>query len=138
MPLTRTDLERLAISGYFGNVAARRISHMLAIIADDAVMEVATLGIAYRGKAAIAAHFDDFLNTYARASFSGFAVTADSETQTVAVRFAVRLERHDGGEAVDMQNCNIFEVDPDGHVTKVVIYMSAALQEGFQQASVSR
>jgi ketosteroid isomerase-like protein len=138
MPLTRADLEDLAVSRYFGNVAAGRIDAMLAILANDAVMAVPPLGIAYEGRAAIAAHFEEFVAVYSGVAFEDFKVTADAGTQSVAVRFRVTLTRADGGTPVVMRNCNFFTVRPDGLVGEVVIYMSAAPQEGFQAGSVSR
>jgi ketosteroid isomerase-like protein len=136
--LSRADLEDLAVNRYFGNVAAGRVDAMLAILADDAVMAVPPLGIAYDGKAAIKAHFEEFVAVYSGVRFEDFTVTADADTQSVAVRFRVRLTRADGGGEVRMRNCNFFTVRADGRVGEVVIYMSATPQEGFQAGSVSR
>jgi ketosteroid isomerase-like protein len=138
VPQSREQLEALAVEHYFGNVAAGRIDAMLNIFADDAVMAVPTLALAYEGKAAIAAHFAEFMRVYSNVAFADFKVTADTETQSVAVRFRVTLTPADGGAALVMRNCNFFTVGSDGRIVDVVIYTSATPQEGFRAGSVSR
>jgi hypothetical protein len=55
--VTRDDLERLATERYFGSVARRDLAVIEGLFSDDAVMRVATAGVAYRGRAAIVEHF---------------------------------------------------------------------------------
>jgi ketosteroid isomerase-like protein len=131
MPLSRDELIDLAVNRYFGNVARRDMAGVMAIFAQDAVMRVMTLGARYQGKAAIKAHFDEFLAVYAQAQFADFQPTADVAGQSVAVRFTITLTPADGSAAITMTNCNFFDLGPYGQVQNVSIYMSAAPSRGF-------
>jgi hypothetical protein len=130
MPLAADALTHLAIHRYFGNVAARDGAAVLSLFAEDAVMEVASLGISYVGKAAIAAHFDEFLAAYPQISFAAFEPIADAGAGKIAVRFRIMLEDH-AGVRTAMHNLNLFSIDSAGLLRHVVIYMSAAPKLGF-------
>mgnify|MGYP005994363775 CR=1 FL=1 len=127
--LTRQDLERIAVDGYFGSVARGDGDAVAALFADNAAMRIVSAGICYQGKAAIIAHFDDFLGEYDAIRFSDFAVTADEPAQRVAVEFTIAL--HNAGSVIIMHNCDFFSFDEHGLVRDVSIYMSDLPERGF-------
>lgn len=130
MPLSRDALVSLAVDGYFGNVAARRLDAILANFAPDAVMAVPTMAIAYRGLNAIRTHFEDFFASYKAGRFQDFTATADPVTQSIAVRFTVILSDASGAE-LRMTNCNFFDLDDSGRFARVTIYTTATPTAGF-------
>ena len=128
--MDRDALIAAAVDGYFGRVARRDLEGVLANFTAASVMDVPTLGIGYRGKAAIRAHFEDFLAAYPSVRFAEFRPTADAAGRSVAVRFVVTLTGHDG-ETISMRNCNFFDLDADGRFDRVTIYTTAAPDAGF-------
>ncbi|QLC22658.1 nuclear transport factor 2 family protein [Parasphingopyxis sp. CP4] len=137
MPLTREALINLAVDGYFGNVGRRDIAALLDNLADGVAMAVPSLGIRFRDKQAIADHFVDFLDAYSKVEVDDFAVTADIETQSVAVRFRITLTPSNGDESREMRNCNFFEIDETGKIADITNYMSGQIEAGFH-AGVTR
>ena len=133
--MTRDDLERLATERYFGSVARRDLAAIEALFSDDAVMRVVTAGLAYRGRAAIIAHFVEFFGVYARVEVGDFRVTADPATRSVAARFRIDLHGADG--TLTMTNCNFFYLGDDELIDEVVIYASAPVGAGFAAGASS-
>lgn len=127
--LTRQELEDIAVQGYFGSVARGDGAAVAALFAEDAAMRIVSAGITYQGKAAIVAHFDDFLGEYDPIRFSGFSVTADEAAQRVAVEFTIELHR--AGSVTTMTNCDFFSFDARGLVRDVSVYMSDLPDKGF-------
>jgi uncharacterized protein (TIGR02246 family) len=127
--VTRDELERLAVERYFGSVARRDVEAIAALFTQDAVMRVVNAGLAYRGRAAIVAHFEDFLSVYHHVEVDSFRVTADPESRSVAARFRISLT--DAERTHVMTNCNFFYVREDGLVDEVIIYTSTPVGDGF-------
>lgn len=127
--MTRDELETLAVERYFGSVGRRDLATIAALFTDDAVMRVVNGGFAYRGRAAIIEHFEEFLAVYPTIKVDDFRVTADPETRSVAVRFRIALT--DAESTQTLTNCNFFYCREDGLVEEVAIYSSAPLGAGF-------
>lgn len=134
MPLTRDQLEARAVRDYFLQVNARAFDAIMATFAPDCVMAIPTSGFEYRGQEALARHFRDFLATFPQIDFRDFEVTADAATQRVAARFTVALTGQDG-HTTTLQNCNFFQVGPDGRFTRIIIYTSQPVRAGFEAGS---
>ncbi|SIN61194.1 SnoaL-like domain-containing protein [Parasphingorhabdus marina DSM 22363] len=129
--LSSEALRKLAVDGYFGRVVARDMDGLMGNISPDATMAIPPLAIAFKGKEAIAAHFQEFLESYAPIDIDDFQTTADPENGTVAVRFHIALTSVADGSRTDMHNCNFFHCDAAGQIEKIVIYMSDLPTEGF-------
>lgn len=134
MPYNRGELLDMATDGYFGNVGRKNVEAVLAPFHSDAVMEVIGRGVCFNGKAAIAAHFQEFLETYSTITVEIFDCTVDEVAQRMCTRFRIDLTTPDGSVHT-MHNLNHFQVSPDGLITDVRIYMSDAPRGGFEDGN---
>lgn len=134
MPLTRAQLEDLAVNRYFLAVNRREMDTIMDTFADDCVMRFPGRAFRYNDKAALKVHFEDFLSNFPVVHFRDFLVAADEQAQTVAVTFLIDLTDHDG-EVTKMNNINFFRVDPDGLFSEIIIYASGNIQKGFEEGS---
>lgn len=129
--LSSHALRKLAVEGYFGRVVARDMAGLMGNISEDATMVIPPLGISFEGKDAIAAHFEEFLDSYAAIAIDRYETTADPENGTVAVRFRIQLTSTANGNETELRNCNFFHCTAAGQIERIVIYMSDLPAEGF-------
>ena len=134
MPLSRAELVKLAVDDYFIALNNHQRDGVLATFAEDCVMRFPGRTYRYDGIAALTTHFDDFLSTFPGVDFHDFHVTADADSQSIAVLFEVTLTDGDGAKTV-MQNCNFFYVNAEGRFREIVIYATGPIQKGFEAGS---
>lgn len=134
MAHSKATLFDMATDGYFGNVGRKDMPAVLAPFDDDAIMEVIGRGVFFKGKAAIEAHFKEFLEAYDSIAVEIFDCTVDETEQRMCTRFKIDLTSP-GGAVHTMVNLNHFQVSSDGLIDYVRIYMSDAPRDGFEDGN---
>jgi hypothetical protein len=134
MPLTRTELTRIVIDEYFIACNQGDLQTVLANFAPDCLVEFSSADFQYSGLDAVKVHLEDFRETFATIDFHDFVPVVDTQNQTIAVRFELKLVDREGNTQV-MQNCNFFHANAAGQFDHVMIYNSAPLDQGFQAGS---
>lgn len=121
--LDAEQLVALVERDYFGNVDAKNVEGVLAVLAPDARLTVQTAGVTHRGRdTEIARMFASFLASFREGWHGDFRHVIDVPNQRIASRFGVRLTDH-GGQVASASNANFFQIR-DGLVTEIDVYMS--------------
>lgn len=136
MPLSHDQLITLSTDGYFGNVGKRDIEAVMQAFADTATMTVVGQAIHYPSKAAIRAHFVDFLNTYSRIDVTVLHAMADEQAQRAAVHFEIKLVTN-AKPLQTMRNANHFKMNGDGKIEQVHIFMTGTPGDGFSAGNAA-
>lgn len=134
MAYNRQQLFHMATDGYFGNVGRKDLNAVMAPFDVGAVMDVIGHDVVFSGKAAIHAHFEEFLETYTSIQVEILDCTVDEAEQRMCTRFRIDLTPQ-SGPVHTMFNLNHFQVSPAGLITHVRIYMSDAPRDGFQDGN---
>ncbi len=137
MPLDHEALTDLAVSEYFLACNRGDVESMLAIFSEDAEVRFMSAGFRYHGLTALRAHLQEFRDTFPIIEFRDFDVIADVSRQRVAVRFELELGDPDGTRSV-MRNCNVFHVNARGHVSRVFVYDTEPLDDGFAAGNAQK
>ncbi len=135
MALTREQLIEMAVDKYFIGANENDAQKMCSVLSDDCVMRFTAAKYRYDDHDAIMVHLNEFTSTYKVVNFRNFVNVVDVKSQSIAVRFQVDLEDHDG-EKLSMSNCNFFQANEDGLFNDCLIFNSAPLQKGFEAGSV--
>ena len=134
MALTREQLIEMAVDKYFIGSNNHDAAQMCSVLSEDCVMRFTAAKYIYYGREAIFAHLDDFAKSFKTVNFHSFVNVVDVPSQSIAVRFQVDLEDHDG-EELSMSNCNFFQANDEGLFEDCLIFNSAPIQKGFEVGS---
>ena len=121
-PLTREQLAALPGS-YFKAVDRQDVDAILAHFADDATLTVQTDHAVFSGADEIRRMFTDFCDNSVSIFHEIKNIVVEPEAGKVATEQSYIGELNDGTKN-DMHNCNFFDVDADGKVTRLIIWMA--------------
>ena len=134
MALTREQLIEMAVDKYFIGCNEHNRDQVCSVLSEDCVMRFSSAKYVYDGRPSIYEHMQDFMTSFKVINFHNFVSIVDVETQSIAVRFQVTLEDHEG-DAFTMNNCNFFKANEAGLFEDCLIFNSAPLQKGFEVGS---
>ena len=134
MALTREQLIEMAIDKYFIGCNNNNPDQICSVLSNNCVMRFSAAKFIYEGHAAIYEHMQEFTATFKVVDFHNFTSIVDVENQSIAIRFQVTLEDHEG-DSVTMSNCNFFQADENGLFNDCMIFNSGPLQKGFEAGS---
>jgi len=120
--LSRDQLAALPDS-YFKAVDAKDVDAILSHFADDCVMTVQTAGAVFTGAEEIRRMFTDFCASSVSIFHEIKNVVVEPEAGKVATEQSYIGELNDGTKN-DMHNCNFFDVDADGKISRMIIWMA--------------
>ena len=120
--LTRDQLAALPDS-YFKAVDAKDVDGILAHFADDATLTVQTDHAVFNGADEIRRMFTDFCDNSVSIFHEIKNVVVEPGAAKVATEQSYIGELNDGTKN-DMHNCNFFDVDGDGKLSRVIIWMA--------------
>lgn len=136
MPLTKAQLEDIAVNRYFIGFNKHDEDSVMNTFADDCIMTFSAADREFEGLDSLLEHTRDFMDTFPTINFHNFQSVIDAKAQTIAVRFIVQIIDHDGEEMV-MNNCNFFKVNRAGLFTEVAIFNSGKLDKGFRAGNTT-
>lgn len=136
MPHGQAQLRHMATDGYFGNVGRKDMAAVLAPFHEDAIMEVIGHDVFFKGKPAIKAHFEEFLEAYDTIAVEILDCTVDESAQRMCTRFQIDLTSPNG-DVHTMRNLNHFQLAENGQIHYVRIYMSDAPRGGFEDGNTA-
>lgn len=136
MPLTKAQLEDIAVNRYFIGFNNHDEDSVMNTFADNCVMTFSAADREFEGPESLRDHTREFMETFPTINFHNFQSVIDAKAQTIAVRFIVQLIDHDGGEVV-MNNCNFFKLNRAGRFTEVAIFNSGKLDKGFRAGNTT-
>lgn len=134
MALTREQLIEMAVDKYFIGSNNHDAAQMCSVLSEDCVMRFSAAKYVYYGRKAIFDHLDDFATSFKIVNFHSFVNVVDVPSQSIAVRFQVDLEDHEG-DKLTMFNCNFFQANEDGLFNDCLIFNSAPIKKGFEVGS---
>jgi ketosteroid isomerase-like protein len=119
---TEADRDQLAAipASYFRAVDAYDLSAVLEHFAADATLTVQTAGVTFSGHDEIGRMFVDFFADWDSMVHEITNVVVDPAGSKVSTEQQVDLDRNG---TTKMNNCNFFDVGPDGKFTRVIIWM---------------
>jgi ketosteroid isomerase-like protein len=119
---TEADHDQLAAipASYFRAVDAYDLSAVLEHFAADATLTVQTAGVTFSGHDEIGRMFVDFFADWDSMVHEITNVVVDPAGSKVSTEQQVDLDRNG---TTKMNNCNFFDVGPDGKFTRVIIWM---------------
>jgi ketosteroid isomerase-like protein len=119
---TEADRDQLAAipASYFRAVDAYDLSAVLEHFAADATLTVQTAGVTFSGHDEIGRMFVDFFADWDSMVHEITNVVVDPAGSKVSTEQQVDLNRNG---TTKMNNCNFFDVGPDGKFTRVIIWM---------------
>ena len=120
--LTRDALAALPDS-YFKAVDAKDVDAVLSHFAQDATLTVQTDHKTFSGAEEIRRMFTDFLANSRSAFHEITNIVVEEAAGKVSTEQNYVGELADGTKN-DMDNCNFFDVGPDGRFTRVIIWMA--------------
>ena len=106
---------------YFRAMDQKDLDGLLALFADDATVLVLTDGTASEGAGEIRRTFGAFFETSESIDHRISKFVIDESAGTFATVQNYVGDQMDGSHN-DMHNCNFFDVDPDGRITRVLIW----------------
>jgi len=136
MPLTRAQLEHVAIERYFKGFNDHDVERVMGTFADNCVMKFSSANREFEGLTSLREHTVDFMNNFKTINFHDFHPVIDARPQKIAVWFYVQLIDHDGEEVV-MNNCNFFEINRQGLFTDIHIFNAGKLDKGFRAGNTT-
>jgi len=136
MPLTKKQLEDLAVNQYFIGFNNHNVESVMNTFADNCVMTFSAADREFEGLDSLREHTVEFVDTFPTINFHKFQSVIDARPQTIAVRFIVQLIDKDGEELV-MNNCNFFKINSAGKFTEVAIFNSGKLDKGFRAGNTT-
>lgn len=136
MPLTRAQLQDLAIKQYFLGFNDHDEARVMGTFAENCIMSFSSADREFEGLESLLEHTREFIETFPTINFHNFQSVIDARPQTIAVRFIVQLIDADGGEIV-MNNCNFFKVNSAGLFTEIAIFNSGKLDKGFRAGNTT-
>ena len=95
MPLSRNNLIHMAIDQYFIACNKGDLATIMTTFAPDCIVRFSSAKFEYRGLDALKAHMEEFRDTFAIIDFHDFVPVVDTEAQTIAVQFEVKLVDHE-------------------------------------------
>ena len=122
MALTTEQLAAIPDS-YFKAVDAFAAKRVGAHFAEDAVMTVQTDHRTFNGRAAIESMFTDFFTASNTIFHDIRNMVVQTELQKVATEQGYQGELKDGSKN-DMHNCNFFDINADGKIQRMIIWMA--------------
>lgn len=134
MALTREQLVELAVDKYFIGCNNHDREQVCSVLSKDCVMHFSAAKFRYDSHEAIDVHMAEFMANFKVINFHNFTSIVDVDSQSIAVRFQVTLEDHDG-VSITMNNCNFFQADKKGLFNDCMIFNSGPLQKGFEAGS---
>lgn len=134
MTLSREQLIEMAVDKYFMGCNNHDREQVCSVLSEDCVMRFSSAKYIYDGRESIYVHMEDFMKSFKIINFHNFVEVVDVDSQSIAVRFQVTLEDHDG-DAFTMNNCNFFQANEEGLFSDCLIFNSAPLQKGFEAGS---
>jgi ketosteroid isomerase-like protein len=119
---TEADRDQLAAipASYFRVVDAYDLPAVLEHFAADATLTVQTAGVTFSGHDEIGRMFVDFFADWDSMVHEITNVVVDPAGSKVSTEQQVDLNRNG---TTKMNNCNFFDVGPDGKFTRVIIWM---------------
>jgi ketosteroid isomerase-like protein len=119
---TEADRDQLAAipASYFRAVDAYDLPAVLEHFAADATLTVQTAGVTFSGHDEIGRMFVDFFADWDSMVHEITNVVVDPAGSKVSTEQQVDLNRNG---TTKMNNCNFFDVGPDGKFTRVIIWM---------------
>lgn len=136
MPLTKVQLEHLAIERYFRGFNQHDEASVMGTFAETCIMTFSAADREFEGLESLREHTLDFMQTFPTINFHKFQSVTDVRPQKIAVRFIVQLIDADGNELV-MNNCNFFGVNRAGLFSEVAIFNSGKLDKGFRAGNTT-
>lgn len=134
MALTREELIEMAVDKYFIGCNIHDREQVCSVLSEDCVMRFSSAKYIYDGREPIYVHMEEFMRSFKVINFHNFVEVVDVDSQSIAVRFQVTLEDHEG-DAFTMNNCNYFQANEEGLFNDCLIFNSAPLQKGFEAGS---
>ena len=122
MALTTEQLAAIPDS-YFKAVDAFDAKRVGTHFAEDAVLTVQTDHRTFNGRAGIEAMFTDFFAASNTIFHDIRNLVVNPELQKVATEQGYQGELKDGSKN-DMHNCNFFDINADGKIQRMVIWMA--------------
>lgn len=136
MPLTKAQLEHLAVDRYFRGFNRRDEASVMGTFAEDCIMTFSAADREFEGLESLLEHTQEFIETFPTINFHKFQSVIDARAQEIAVRFIVQLIDAKGDEVV-MNNCNFFRVNRGGLFSEVAIFNSGKLDKGFRAGNTT-
>lgn len=136
MPLTRKQLEDIAVNRYFIGFNNHDEDSVMGTFADNCIMTFSAADREFEGLTSLREHTREFMDTFPTINFHKFQSVIDARPQTIAVRFIVQLIDHNGEEMV-MNNCNFFKVNRAGLFTEIAIFNAGKLDKGFRAGNTT-
>jgi ketosteroid isomerase-like protein len=121
---SRDSLAELPYS-YFAAIDAKDLEQTMAHYAEDAREIVMPDDVCFSGTAEIRSMYVNFFSSHTSIRHEVRNLVADSEQGKVATEQTFVGQTAEG-RVQEMYNCNFFEVDAAGKITRVIIWMSGA------------
>ena len=122
MALTTEQLAAIPDS-YFKAVDAFDVKRVGSHFAEDGVVSVQTDHRTFNGRGEIERMFSDFFGASKTIFHDIRNTVVHTELQKVATEQGYQGELKDGSKN-DMHNCNFFDINPDGKIQRMVIWMA--------------
>jgi uncharacterized protein (TIGR02246 family) len=103
---------------YFAAMDRGDVETTVAGFAEDATLACETTGMRLRGRDEIRAFFTGLTQNTNGMEHAPMSLVVDVEGRKVAAELAYTNSRKTGPE-LDMENCNVFEFDADGRLSRV-------------------
>ncbi|KAE8382651.1 hypothetical protein BDV26DRAFT_222434 [Aspergillus bertholletiae] len=122
--LPRDQLAGLVYS-FFGAVDTKDLEAVLSHFSPNATFTIKTAHVTTTGPDEIRRVFTDFLNNTKHMTHDIKSLLVDEANGKASTEHHYTAELVDGTQK-DLQNCNFFDVGPDGKFTRVVVFMAGA------------
>lgn len=116
---------RTAPAAYFAAVDRKDLRSTLDFFAADATFTVQSAGLTFAGKDEIEGMFSTFFDDYAVIRHRITNLVVDETAGKAATEQTCPHVRTDGAPET-VTTCNVFEFDPDGAFSRVVVWIDAA------------
>jgi hypothetical protein len=120
--LSREVLASIPVT-YFKAVDDMDVDAILSHFAEDAWMSVQTDGVVFEGHDAIRAMFTDFTNGSVSIFHEIKNIVIEPEARKIATEQSYIGELKTGAKN-DMHNCNFFDINADGKIQRMIIWMA--------------
>lgn len=111
---------------YFRSIDAKDLEATMEHYADDAVEIIMPDNLRFEGASAIREMYVNFFDDFTTIRHEIRNLVADSSTGKVATEQAFTGSPSAGENEAEMYNCNFFEFDDQGKLSRVIIWMSGA------------
>ncbi|MGZ3355514.1 MAG: nuclear transport factor 2 family protein [Isosphaeraceae bacterium] len=111
---------------YFKSIDAKDLDATMKHYADDAVEIIMPDNLRFEGRDAIREMYVNFFGDFTAISHEIQNLVVDAAAGKVATEQAFSGQPTAGKDQAEMYNCNFFEFDDQGRISRVIVWMSGA------------